>query len=132
MCGASVALYNAAACTLLHLCCHLRAISSHACTNLNTLRFAGFLSMRTFVCKFIGVITCIAAGLVSSKGGPLIHLGSIVGGGLSGMGSNTLSQIFKRPIKASRKYGGYFRNDAEHRDYVSIGAAAGNLSLVTM
>ena len=86
--------------------------------------------MRTFVCKFIGVITCIAAGLVSSKGGPFVHLGSIVGGGLSGMGSSTLSGIFGRPIKAPRKYGGYFRNDADHRDYVSIGAAAGDLCLV--
>ncbi|KAK9853864.1 hypothetical protein WJX84_007554 [Apatococcus fuscideae] len=92
---------------------------------LNGIHLRGFLSLRTFVCKFIGVITCIAAGLVSSKGGPFVHLGSIVGGGLSGMGSSTLSQLFGRPIKAPRRYGGYFRNDADHRDYVSIGAAAG-------
>ncbi len=49
-----------------------------------------------------------------------------MGGGLSGMGSSTLSQILGRPVKAPRKYGGYFRNDADHRDYVSIGAAAGD------
>ena len=32
---------------------------------------------------------------------------------------------YKREAKASRKYGGYFRNDADHRDYVGIGTAAG-------
>ena len=32
---------------------------------------------------------------------------------------------YKRKAKASRKYGGYFRNDADHRDYVGIGTAAG-------
>ena len=32
---------------------------------------------------------------------------------------------YKHEAKASRKYGGYFRNDADHRDYVGIGTAAG-------
>ena len=31
-------------------------------------------------------------------------------------------KVFKLP----RKYGGYFRNEADHRDFVSIGTAAGD------
>lgn len=29
------------------------------------------------------------------------------------------------PVAAPREWGGYFRNDAEHRDFVLIGTAAG-------
>ena len=32
---------------------------------------------------------------------------------------------YNREAKAPHKYGGYFRNDADHRDYVGIGTAAG-------
>lgn len=32
---------------------------------------------------------------------------------------------YKREAKAPHKYGGYFRNDADHRDFVGIGTAAG-------
>jgi hypothetical protein len=38
----------------------------------------------------------------------------------------------KREAKASRKYGGYFRNDADHRDYVGIGTAAGQHFLISV
>ena len=43
------------------------------------------------------------------------------------MGSLTLTELFKGryTFKASRKYGGYFRKDSDHRDFVSIGTAAG-------
>lgn len=37
---------------------------------------------------------------------------------------------YKREAKASHKYGGYFRNDADHRDYVGIGTAAGQHLLI--
>ena len=59
------------------------------------------------------------------------HLaGGIVGGGWAGMGSSTLTNLFKgeKVFKTSRKYGGYFRNEADHRDFVSIGTAAGTLN----
>ena len=44
------------------------------------------------------------------------------------MGSLTLTNWFRgeKVCKLPRKYGGYFRNEADHRDFVSIGTAAGN------
>ena len=53
--------------------------------------------------------------------------GGIVGGGWAGMGSLTLTNWFRgeKVCKLPRKYGGYFRNEADHRDFVSIGTAAG-------
>ena len=43
------------------------------------------------------------------------------------MGSLTLTGLFRGryTFKAPRKYGGYFRKDSDHRDFVSIGTAAG-------
>ena len=43
------------------------------------------------------------------------------------MGSLTLTSLFgsKRVFKLRRTFGGYFRNEADHRDYVAIGTAAG-------
>ena len=43
------------------------------------------------------------------------------------MGSMTLTELAKGRLqfRASRKYGGYFRRQQEHRDFVSIGTAAG-------
>ena len=37
----------------------------------------------------------------------------------------TLTKTFGWPVVAPRPWGGYFRNDAEHRDFVLIGTAAG-------
>lgn len=56
-----------------------------------------------------------------------IIAGGIVGGGWAGMGSFTITSWFKgeKQFKLPRKYGGYFRNEADHRDFVSIGTAAG-------
>ena len=44
------------------------------------------------------------------------------------MGSLTLTNWFRgeKVCKLPRKCGGYFRNEADHRDFVSIGTAAGN------
>ena len=45
------------------------------------------------------------------------------------MGSQTLTELFRGryAFKAPRKYGGYFRKESDHRDFVSIGTAAGVL-----
>jgi Voltage gated chloride channel len=37
----------------------------------------------------------------------------------------TLTKVLGFPVVAPREWGGYFRNDAEHRDFVLIGTAAG-------
>jgi hypothetical protein len=57
--------------------------------------------------------------------------GGIVGGGWAGMGSLSITNWFKgeKVFKVPRKYGGYFRNEADHRDYVCIGTAAGSPSI---
>lgn len=54
-----------------------------------------------------------------------------MGGGWAGMGSTELTKLLKGRLqfRAPRKYGGYFRRDAEHRDFVSIGTAAGGSPL---
>lgn len=41
----------------------------------------------------------------------------------------TLTQLFGGRLKAKlpRRWGGYFREDADHRDFVAIGTAAGNI-----
>ena len=50
-----------------------------------------------------------------------------MGGGWAGMGSRALTDALRGRwrVRAPRHFGGYFRNDADHRDYVSIGTAAG-------
>ena len=84
-------------------------------------------------------VTCsMAGGLIAGKEGPFVHTGGIVGGGWAGMGSRTLTMTlnklrwYRKPVKVPRKYGGYFRNDADHRDFVSIGTAAGEQPVSTV
>lgn len=50
-----------------------------------------------------------------------------MGGGFAAMGSLTLTELFKGryAFAAPRKYGGFFRKESEHRDFISIGTAAG-------
>ena len=50
------------------------------------------------------------------------------------MGSQTLTELFKGryTFKAPRKYGGYFRKESDHRDFVSIGTAAGMAALLCL
>ena len=37
----------------------------------------------------------------------------------------TLTKVLGWPVAAPRAWGGFFRNDAEHRDFVLIGTATG-------
>lgn len=39
---------------------------------------------------------------------------------------------YKKEAKFPHKYGGYFRNDADHRDFVGIGTAAGQSMLLVV
>ena len=98
----------------------------------------GLLSLRTLVFKLMSVTCSMAGGLIAGKEGPFVHTGGIVGGGWAGMGSRTLTMTlnklrwYRKPVKVPRKYGGYFRNDADHRDFVSIGTAAGEQLVPTV
>eukprot|EP00891_Asterochloris_glomerata_P005649 jgi/Astpho2/5649/gw1.00079.232.1_t len=89
-------------------------------TYLNGIHIKGLLAVRTLVAKLTGVVFSIAAGLIAGKEGPFVHGGGIVGGGIGSMGSQG-----KFTGKAPRKLGGYFHNDADHRDFTAIGTAAG-------
>lgn len=72
--------------------------------------------MKTFLAKIVGIVFSISSGLIAGKEGPFVHGGGVVGGGLGGMGSRTLSNLFGgrggNAVKSSRRFGGYFRNDA--------------------
>ncbi len=60
--------------------------------------------LKTGVCKVLGVIGSVAAGLPVGKEGPMVHSGSVV------------SSIVSR---------GRVKDDKKRRDYVACGAAAG-------
>lgn len=96
-------------------------------TYLNGVHIKGLLTIRTLISKLVGVMFTIAAGLVAGKEGPFVHGGGIVGGGIGGMGSLSLTSLFKGRMrfKLPRSWGGYYRNDADHRDFTAIGTAAG-------
>ncbi|KXZ49316.1 hypothetical protein GPECTOR_22g910 [Gonium pectorale] len=74
-----------------------------------------------------GVLFSIAAGLVVGKEGPFTHVGAIIGGGVAGLGSTTLTRATNGRWRAAlrTRFGRYFRSSISHRDYVAAGAAAG-------
>lgn len=60
--------------------------------------------MKTGICKVLGVIGSVSAGLPVGKEGPMVHSGAVVASAIS------MSSV---------------RNDKERRDFVACGAAAG-------
>ncbi|KAK9790124.1 hypothetical protein WJX73_008199 [Symbiochloris irregularis] len=96
-------------------------------TYLNGIHIRGLLTVRTLVAKLAGVVFSIAAGLIAGKEGPFVHGGAIIGGGISAMGSQTATALSRGRFAAKlpRWLGGFFRNDADHRDFTAIGTAAG-------
>ena len=53
----------------------------------NGVHVSGLLSMKTFFVKLLSAIFVLAAGLVAEGESPFVHVGAIVGGGFSSMGS---------------------------------------------
>lgn len=96
-------------------------------TYLNGVHIKGLLRLKALVAKLLGVMFSISAGLVAGKEGPFVHGGGVVGGGLGTMGSKFLTDLSKGKVavQTNRAIGGYFRNHADHRDFVAIGTAAG-------
>lgn len=96
-------------------------------TYLNGVHIKGLLRLKALIAKLCSVMFAISGGLVAGKEGPFVHGGGVVGGGLGSMGSKFLTDITKKriSIRMSRQFGGYFRNHADHRDFVAIGTAAG-------
>ncbi|KAL4443355.1 hypothetical protein ABPG75_011092 [Micractinium tetrahymenae] len=75
------------------------------------------LNIKTFAVKFLSAATAVGSGLPVGPEGPMIHMGAIVGAGLSQGHSTTLgidSGLFRR-----------FQNPKDKRDFVTAGAAMG-------
>lgn len=72
---------------------------------------------RTFVVKFISCFLAVSSGMAVGPEGPMIHMGAIIGGGISFMPPTILG--FTNP------FFGHFRNSKDARDFLTAGAAAG-------
>lgn len=70
-------------------------------------------SMRTLLGKMVGVTFGVAGGLAMGKEGPMVHIGSVVGAGVSQGRSWSLPFLSTGLFKA-------FRNDAEKRECVAF------------
>ena len=53
----------------------------------NGVHLSGLLSLKTMAVKLFSAIFVLAAGLVAEGESPFVHVGAIVGGGLSSLGS---------------------------------------------
>ncbi|XP_064610554.1 chloride channel protein C-like [Liolophura sinensis] len=74
-------------------------------------------NVKTMVIKFLSCVCAVGSGMPVGPEGPMIHLGSLVGAGLSQFRSDTLK--IKLPFFER------FRNPEDRRNFVSAGAAAG-------
>ena len=94
---------------------------------LNGIRLPGLLSLKTFLAKMVGIVFTISSGIIAGKEGPFVHGGGIVGGGLGTMGSDWIGRVTRGRInlKLPRWFGGYHRNNTDHRDFTAIGTAVG-------
>ena len=86
---------------------------------LNGIDLPRVVRVRTLICKVIGVVFSVAAGLPVGKEGPMVHSGSVVAAGIS-QGRTKFWGVDTSFSKFSD-----FRNEREKRDFVACGAAAG-------
>jgi hypothetical protein len=97
---------------------------------LNGVRVRRFSSARLFLVKILGTILSVSSGLAIGPEGPLVHMGAILGASCTKI-SNLLLWIFPHSSSTNRLWTfltmdlAHFATDAERRDLVSIGAAAG-------
>eukprot|EP01114_Cavostelium_apophysatum_P015709 TRINITY_DN4341_c0_g1_i2.p1 TRINITY_DN4341_c0_g1~~TRINITY_DN4341_c0_g1_i2.p1 ORF type:complete len:515 (-),score=88.76 TRINITY_DN4341_c0_g1_i2:94-1638(-) len=87
---------------------------------LNGVRVDGTINIKTFLGKILSIIPAYASCLSLGPEGPMVHIGGMIGAGLSGAKSRTLhirlpgAGLFER-----------LRTDKEQRDFMSSGVAAG-------
>ncbi|XP_002739329.1 chloride channel protein C-like [Saccoglossus kowalevskii] len=84
---------------------------------LNGTMVGKIFNVKTLVVKIWSCICAVGSGMPVGPEGPMIHIGSLVGAGLSQFKSDTLG--FKLP------YFTRFRNSEDRRNFISAGAAAG-------
>ncbi|NXP45168.1 CLCB protein, partial [Heliornis fulica] len=88
---------------------------------LNGTSIQHLFNIKTFLGTFVSCVLAVASGLFCGPEGPMIHLGALLGCGLSQLQSNTLGvhlPIFTR-----------FRNSADKRSFITAGAGAGIASV---
>ncbi|XP_078541795.1 chloride channel protein C-like [Lissotriton helveticus] len=88
---------------------------------LNGASIPHIFNVKTFFGTFISCVLAVASGLFCGPEGPMIHLGAIIGCGLSQFKSDTLG--FRLPFFTR------FRNSADKRKFVTAGAGAGIASV---
>ncbi len=74
-------------------------------------------NIKTLVVKFVSCAMSVGSGMPVGPEGPMIHMGALVGAGVSQFQSRTLGfdlPFFRR-----------FRNSRDRRNFISAGAAAG-------
>eukprot|EP00092_Neocalanus_flemingeri_P010722 GFUD01011549.1.p1 GENE.GFUD01011549.1~~GFUD01011549.1.p1 ORF type:complete len:864 (-),score=141.42 GFUD01011549.1:346-2937(-) len=84
---------------------------------LNGTMIRHIFNLKTYVVKFFSCAFAVGAGMPIGPEGPMIHLGSMVGAGVSQFQSKTLG--IKLPFFER------FRNSEDRRNFISAGAAAG-------
>ncbi|KAK3604540.1 hypothetical protein CHS0354_000361 [Potamilus streckersoni] len=84
---------------------------------LNGTNVRHIFNIRTMIVKFLSCVTAVGSGLPVGPEGPMIHLGALVGAGLSQFKSESLRFRFNFFEK--------FRTTEARRNFVSAGAAAG-------
>ena len=84
---------------------------------LNGTMIRHIFNVKTYVVKFVSCSLAVGSGMPIGPEGPMIHLGSLVGAGLSQAQSKTLN--IKLPFFER------FRNSEDRRNFISAGAAAG-------
>ncbi|KAJ1434290.1 chloride channel [Ochromonadaceae sp. CCMP2298] len=84
---------------------------------LNGLDIPRLMHCKTLVCKVVGIVFSVSAGLPLGKEGPMVHAGAIVAAGVSQGNFCGMQSSYKKFED--------FRNDTEQRDFVACGMAAG-------
>ena len=86
---------------------------------LNGIKIPEVVRIKTLFAKAVGAVMAVSGGLPVGKEGPMIHIGAVVGAGLS-QGKSTTFGVDTGFSKMS-----VFRNDREKSDFVTCGTAAG-------
>ena len=84
---------------------------------LNGTAISKALNIKTFLVKLVAAITAVSSSLPVGPEGPMIHMGAMVGGGISQPRSKTLN--------VSLPWFQKFHTDRDRRDFIAMGAAAG-------
>lgn len=97
---------------------------------LNGIRVRRFSCAKLFFVKIVATILSVSSGLAIGPEGPLVHLGAMAGASCTKV-SNLLLHVFPHSSSTKRLWTwltldlAHFATDAERRDLVSMGSAAG-------